>query len=72
MASLSRSDLQRKDGKNTQTCYKVLDSRDQCALVQLQPLTGVVQRCAATEEALQSGDSRGGGESLGGALLSTA
>ncbi|XP_060095330.1 mitochondrial mRNA pseudouridine synthase RPUSD3 [Heteronotia binoei] len=39
VASPSRGSLQKKEVKNTKTCYKVLDSEDQCALVQLQPLT---------------------------------
>ncbi|XP_054833247.1 mitochondrial mRNA pseudouridine synthase RPUSD3 isoform X2 [Eublepharis macularius] len=39
VASPSRGSLQRKEVKNTLTRYKVLDSQDNCALVQLQPLT---------------------------------
>ncbi|XP_053234484.1 mitochondrial mRNA pseudouridine synthase RPUSD3 isoform X2 [Podarcis raffonei] len=39
VASPSRGSLQRKEVRKTQTLYKVLDSREGCALVQLQPLT---------------------------------
>ncbi|KAL8212838.1 UNVERIFIED_CONTAM: hypothetical protein K2H54_059048 [Gekko kuhli] len=39
VASPSRGSLEKREVKNTRTHYKVLDSRDQCALVQLQPLT---------------------------------
>ncbi|XP_053234485.1 mitochondrial mRNA pseudouridine synthase RPUSD3 isoform X3 [Podarcis raffonei] len=48
VASPSRGSLQRKEVRKTQTLYKVLDSREGCALVQLQPLTGP-RRCSAEE-----------------------
>ncbi|XP_053157571.1 mitochondrial mRNA pseudouridine synthase RPUSD3 isoform X2 [Hemicordylus capensis] len=39
MASPSRQSFQRKEVKRTLTCFRVLDSHDGCALLQLQPLT---------------------------------
>nr|XP_056702532.1 mitochondrial mRNA pseudouridine synthase RPUSD3 [Euleptes europaea] len=38
VASPSRSNLRRREVKNTRTYYRVLDSQDHCALVELQPL----------------------------------
>uniref|UniRef100_A0ACB8EGW0 Uncharacterized protein n=1 Tax=Sphaerodactylus townsendi TaxID=933632 RepID=A0ACB8EGW0_9SAUR len=54
VASPSRGTLWRKEVKNTRTRYRVLDSQDRCALVELQPLTSMAQRCSATEQVLQS------------------